>query len=69
MEEEEMYWYLYLKNWLADLSEKEEGQDLGEYALLFGLIALVVIVGVTLFGTNLLARFNSWAAQIATWGS
>jgi pilus assembly protein Flp/PilA len=61
-----MLYYLMLQNWLK---EQEEGQDLGEYALLFGLIALVVIVGVTLFGTNLLARFNAWAAQIATWGS
>ena len=61
-----MKYYLMLQNWLK---EQEEGQDLGEYALLFGLIALVVIVGVTLFGTNLLGRFNAWAGRIAAWGS
>ena len=61
-----MKYYLVLQNWLK---EQEEGQDLGEYALLFGLIALVVIVGVTLFGGNLLERFNTWAARIAGWGN
>ena len=61
-----MKYYLVLQNWLK---EQEEGQDLGEYALLFGLIALVVIVGVTLFGGNLLERFNTWAARIASWGN
>jgi len=34
--------YLRLRNWLA---EKEEGQDLVEYALIIVLIALLLIVG------------------------
>lgn len=39
-----LYWYLRMRNWLA---EQEEGQDLIEYALLAALIAvaLVAIMG------------------------
>lgn len=42
-----MFLYLWLKAWLAE----QDGQDLIEYALLIGLIALVVIAAVTLGGT------------------
>ena len=34
------------------LRKTEKGQDLAEYALLIGLIALVVILAVTILGTN-----------------
>lgn len=38
-----LYRYLQIKNWL----EREEAQDLVEYALLLGLIALAAVVAVT----------------------
>jgi len=37
---------------------KEKGQGLVEYALIIILIALVVIAGVTLFGTGLNSTFE-----------
>ena len=43
-----LYWYLYLKN----LMEREEGQDLVEYALLLGLISLVCVVALTAAGVS-----------------
>jgi pilus assembly protein Flp/PilA len=44
---------------------EEQGQDLIEYALLAGLISLACVAGITLVGTNLLAKFNAIAAQVA----
>jgi pilus assembly protein Flp/PilA len=43
---------------------EEGGQDLTEYGLLVGFIALVVIAGAALFGTNLLAFWNSLVAAL-----
>ena len=40
--------YLQAKNWF----NREEGQDLVEYALLLGLIALAAVVAVTNAGTQ-----------------
>lgn len=37
---------------------QEEGQDLAEYAVLIGLIALVVVGAVTVFGGQLAAFYN-----------
>ncbi|HET9124785.1 MAG TPA: Flp family type IVb pilin [Solirubrobacteraceae bacterium] len=44
--------------------EREEGQTMVEYAFLVAFIAIVVLVGVQLLGTNLLAFFNNIAGQI-----
>ncbi|MFC2023694.1 Flp family type IVb pilin [Chloroflexota bacterium] len=55
--------YVYLRNWL----QRDEGQDLAEYALLIGLIALVVIVAVTLLGNSLSALFNRLGSTVGTW--
>lgn len=55
--------YLRFCNWM----HREEGQDLAEYALLIGLIALVVLVAVTLLGTGLQGVFNRIAGEVATW--
>jgi len=57
--------YLDIRNWLA----REEGQDLAEYAMLIALIAVVVIVGVTALGGNLLTWFSGIAATVATWAT
>jgi pilus assembly protein Flp/PilA len=55
--------YLYLVN----LFRREEGQDLAEYAILLGLIALVVVVAVVLLGTNISSLFQRIAASVETW--
>lgn len=39
--------------------QDESGQDLAEYAILIGLIALAVIVAVRLLGTTISGIFNS----------
>ena len=38
----------------------EEGQTLAEYAILLVLIALVVIVGVTIFGQDIFNLYNDF---------
>jgi Flp pilus assembly pilin Flp len=49
---------------LGSALRADGGQDLAEYAILIGLIALVVIGAVTLFGTQLVAAYNNIAAQL-----
>ncbi len=49
------------------LEKSEKGQDLAEYALLIGLIALVVLAAVTLLGTNITAVFQNIANSVGTW--
>lgn len=44
--------------------EREEGQTMVEYAFLVAFIAVIVLVGVQLLGTNLLAFFNSIAGKV-----
>jgi pilus assembly protein Flp/PilA len=43
---------------------EDRGATAVEYGLLVGLIAVVIIVGVTLLGTKLLALFNGVAGKI-----
>ena len=52
-----------MKNLFNRFVREEQGQDLIEYALLAGLISLGSIVGITLIGTNLLAKFNQVRAS------
>ena len=53
---------------MFDMIKKiEKGQDLAEYALLIGLIALVVILAVTILGTNISTVFSNIAGAVATW--
>jgi pilus assembly protein Flp/PilA len=42
----------------------EDGQTMVEYAFLVAFIAVVVLAGVTLLGTNLLSFFSSIAGQV-----
>ncbi len=51
----------------AWLSTREKGQDLSEYALLIGLLALVVMVAAEALGINLTAVFNNIALEVSTW--
>ena len=48
----------------SDRLRAEDGQDLAEYAILVGLIALVVVGAVTLFGGQLVAAYNAIAATL-----
>ncbi|SEP58569.1 Flp family type IVb pilin [Arthrobacter sp. OV608] len=45
----------------------EKGATATEYSLLVGLIALVIVAGVTLFGTNLNTFFSSLGATVGGW--
>jgi len=55
----------YLVTYLTSLVRKDdEGQDLLEYALLVGLIALVCILAVTAAGLKVNAIFTDIAAKI-----
>ena len=53
--------YLWLKNWLA----REEGQDLIEYALLVGLIVIIVIAAVRIAGTSVSTIFQTIADELS----
>ena len=56
----------YIKSWFIS-NRSEKGQDLAEYALLIGLIALVVVVAVTLLGGGISTVFLAIATEIGTW--
>lgn len=49
------------------LPKDEKGQDLSEYAMLIGVIAIVVLVAVELLGGNLLGVFTDIATEVGTW--
>lgn len=51
----------------AAAEEKEKGATATEYALLVGLIALIIAVGVLAFGNALNTWFNNLATKVATW--
>ena len=47
-----------------DAHRKDEGQDLAEYAILIGLIALVVVATVAFFGDSLVTMYNDIVATL-----
>lgn len=47
--------------------KREWGQDLAEYALLIGLMAVIVVVAVTLLGTEISTLFSTLGNEISTW--
>jgi pilus assembly protein Flp/PilA len=51
----------------AIFSHDEKGATATEYSLLVGLIALVIVAGVTLFGGNLNTFFSSLAGTVGGW--
>ncbi|HMF94977.1 MAG TPA: hypothetical protein VKE96_11805 [Vicinamibacterales bacterium] len=51
---------------LQTMLNREEGQDLLEYALLVALIALVAVGAITLAGKNVNTIFGNIAAQLQT---
>ncbi len=50
----------FLKNLLSD----EKGEDVAEYALVLGLVAIAAIVGITLVGTSLQTWWNGLGSYI-----
>jgi pilus assembly protein Flp/PilA len=49
-----------------NMFNEEDGQDMVEYGLVVALIAIVVMAGVTVFGTDLSAGFTSINGKIVT---
>ena len=47
--------------------KSEKGQDLAEYAVFLGLIALAVIASVTVLGENISDVFSALASQVGAW--
>ena len=50
--------------YLRSLVKSERGQDLTEYALITGLVAVLAIVGVTALGTAFLGWFGDMGAWV-----
>jgi pilus assembly protein Flp/PilA len=48
---------------------EEDGQDVVEYGLLIATIAIVVLVGIGIFGNNINAWFERLAGRITTIGT
>ena len=48
------------------LHDDDEGQDLVEYALLLGLIAIVAVLAITSAGTSVNTLFSSAADKVST---
>jgi Flp pilus assembly pilin Flp len=55
--------YLQVRAWLDAFLNREDGQDLAEYAILLGLIALAVIVAVMAFGASVGGIFSAFNAS------
>ena len=45
-------------------AKSEKGQDLAEYAMLLGLIALVVVAAVLILGSEILQVFQGMSGQM-----
>ena len=54
---------------LRQFIREEDGQDVVEYGLLIATIAIVVLVGISFFGTNIEAWFRTLAGRITTTGT
>ena len=54
----------YLNHLQNQYYRSENGQDLAEYSLFIGLIALLVVVSVTIIGGNIRTIFNAIAAAL-----
>ncbi len=51
-------------NRLLALRDDDSGQDMAEYAILIGLVALAVIVTVTVLGQTIAVTFNSIGSSL-----
>jgi pilus assembly protein Flp/PilA len=60
--------FYHFLSWLKfHLPKDEKGQDLAEYGMLIGVIALVVLGAVTLLGSNLDNVFTGIASEVGGW--
>ncbi|MFQ5342274.1 MAG: Flp family type IVb pilin [Anaerolineae bacterium] len=60
---------LFLISWIqaqATAFRREEGQDLVEYALLLGLIALIAIASVVVMGTQISTTLSNLASTLSS---
>lgn len=55
--------FVKAQNWFGS----DEGATATEYGLLVGLIALIIVTGVKLFGQNLDAFFSDLATTVSGW--
>ena len=53
----------YAIEYLRSLVKSESGQDLTEYALITGGVAIAAVIAVALLGT----AFSTWFTDMATW--
>ncbi len=53
-----------MKNLIVRFVREDQGQDLIEYALLAGLIALAATVGITAVGTALSAKYTELGTAV-----
>ena len=51
---------------VARLRDRQEGQTMAEYALILGLIAIFVIVGVVILGDEIRGIFNRTGSSLST---
>ena len=58
---------LFVKHFILGAEKDEEGATATEYGLLVGLIALIIVVGVGLFGNALDAFFTGLAGTVVGW--
>jgi pilus assembly protein Flp/PilA len=60
--------FKHLLTWLSfHLPKDEKGQDLAEYAMLIGVIAIVVLAAVTSLGSSLNDVFQGLATEVGNW--
>lgn len=60
--------FQFIRAWFAThIPRSERGQDLAEYGMLIGLVALVVVGAVIILGTNLTTVFTAIAGQVGPW--
>lgn len=55
-----------VREFARSVAVRTEGASAVEYALLVGLIALVIIAGVTLLGTSLNGKFSEVATHLSS---
>jgi pilus assembly protein Flp/PilA len=53
-------------NKLLEMWNDESGQDLAEYAMMIGLVALAVVTAVAVLGTNVAGTFNDIGTTLET---
>jgi Flp pilus assembly pilin Flp len=54
-----LYVYCWLQSWLHTAVNEEEGQDIIEYVLIAGFIALAAVAGLTVLRTQLTLGWNA----------